>query len=847
MIKKFLIFLTLTITTQSFAYDYTNLHKMLIRFYGYQRAGIKGGDAHNLNPNWSKALHQNDAYKGNPLDGGWYDAGDHIKFGMNLSYAVYCLLKGYDVFPSGYTDTYALDKDASDNIPDILNEVKVATDYLMKAVIDANTVILDVGKAEEEHGPLTEIRNPDGRTSDNQFVLASGADVPALYAADLALMSTLYRKIDSNYADKCLAKAKEAFKFAKKKMAENKPICDAQSKGQKDGRPAYLYYYEYNTEKKKYMTSVDDKLVAAGIELYRASDASDPDYATYKSWATRNITNLFTCIGYSFVGPLASIEVWRQGLGTATSLVSNISEHVNARIQESGFFKNIYQNSGWGTARDAGSAAFEYALAYIITSDESKRTSYQKHIENHINWVSGIGGTQSYVVGFQGNSPQKIHYRSPAKDQGGPKGAVVSGPVPSGTSANWQDNGSADYCEVAIDYNAGIIGAIAFLNALANPGSDTKISSAFTVDNKNPSFNTDGVKFSVGFSKSVAWTINIKGAFGSKTLTGTGTSVSQAWDGSADKGVFISGEDVVAKLSIDGNIASYDLLKATPVALSILQAKAPAKSPSDSLVDDFADSDLNNRFGKWVPFGSVTSGWQATTAAVVTSPNTKPLRVDCFVADNEPTTFGGVKATFNAAGSAVTINPAKTIVFDAWAKSKVNLVVELEQTNITDGAYYQTTVPLTEKLNIYRLSISEFVQPQWKTGEVSRDLSKISSVRFTIYDSTNMFYYYLDNVYIEDLQIKTTSILSQSANSSVHSLNPSISNGLIRYNINQNLTSPIEIAIYNVAGKIVLKDKLNATGSRSILLSRLPAGMYTLVHSINGKSVGQKVKFAHIQ
>lgn len=847
MIKKLMIFLIMTVTTQIFAYDYTNLHKMLIKFYGYQRAGIKGGDAHNLNPNWSKALHTNDAYKGNPLDGGWYDAGDHIKFGMNLSYTVYCLLKGYDVFPAGYADTYSWDYGAADGIPDILNEVKVATDYLMKAVINDNTIILDVGIAESEHGPIAEIRNPDGRTNDGQFILASGADIPALYAADLALMSTLYRKYDSDYADKCLEKAKVAFKFAKKKLADKKEICQAQSKGTKDGRPAYLYYYEYNTTSNKYMTSIDDKLVAAGVELYRASNASDPEYNTYKSWATKTITNLFTCIGYSFVGPLSAFEVWRQGLGNATSLTSNLSNHINDKIQESGFFKGIYQNSGWGTARDAGSAAFEFALAYVVTSDESKRTNYKTLTENHVNWVAGIGGTQSYIVGFQGNSPKNIHYRSPARNSGGPTGAVVSGPIPNGNNANWADDGSAEYCEVAIDYNAGIIGAIAFLNALANPGNDVKINSSFDVDNKNPSFDKGGVKFSVGFSKSIEWTIDIKGAFGSKTLTGTGNSVSQTWDGSADKGMFISGEDVVAKLSIDGNIASYDLLKATPVKLSIIQAKAPTKSSSDTLIDDFTDSNLNNRFGKWVPFGSITTGWQATTASVVSSPTSKPLQVDCFVTSYDPTSsFAGVKATFNASGSAVSISPAKSIIFDAWAKSKVNLVVELEQSNITDGAYHQVTVPLTDKINTYRLNFSDFNQPEWKTNEVARDLNKITSIRFTVYDSTNMFYYYIDNVYIEDLQVKPTSILHQKANTSL-SVNPLISNGLIRYNIDQNIVSPIEIAIYSIAGKIVLKDKFAATGTKSISLSRLPAGMYTLIHSMNGKTVGQKIKFAYMK
>ena len=65
---------------------------------------------------------------------------------MPLGYTVYCLLKGYDVFPSAYSDNYSWDYGAKDGIPDILNEVKYATDYINKAVISKDQIVLDVEK-----------------------------------------------------------------------------------------------------------------------------------------------------------------------------------------------------------------------------------------------------------------------------------------------------------------------------------------------------------------------------------------------------------------------------------------------------------------------------------------------------------------------------------------------------------------------------------------------------------------------------------------------------------------------------------------------------------------------------
>ena len=288
-------------------------------------------------------------------------------------------------------------------------------------------------------------------------VYLSGADIPAEYAACLALMSTVYRKFDATYADQCLAKAKTAFNFARKKVeagGDNNLYCNAQQKA-----GAYLYYYP--TVDNVLNRTVDDKLVAAGVELYRATNDGDP---IYKTWAKKSIPDVYNCMGYAYIGPLSSFEVWRQGLGGASSLNSNLG-FINKTIKTTGVFNGIYQNSGWGTARDAGTAAFEYALAYITTPSQDARDLYLEKIKAHVDWVAGYTGSpaRSYVIGFNGSPATNIHYRTTAS---GPKGGVVSGPDING---NWSNDGTPEHCEVALDYNAGIVGAVAFLKAYGIP------------------------------------------------------------------------------------------------------------------------------------------------------------------------------------------------------------------------------------------------------------------------------------------------------------------------------------------------------------------------------------------
>ncbi len=820
MKKLIVLALALSLVSQVRAQNYSQLHDMLIKFYCYQRAGLASGSAGNCNPGKANAWHGGDNFNGNKLDGGWYDAGDYIKFGMPLGYTVYCLLKGYDVFPSAYS--------ATNGIPNILTEVKFATDYMMKAVINNDTIVLDVGQAADEHETWG-VKYESGR-SGNQILLCSGADVPAMYVACLALMSTLYRKYDQNYANQCLAKAKTAFEFVRKKVeagGDNNLYCNAQTKHGK-----YLYYYP--DVEGTLQRQINDKLVAAGVEMYRATNDEDP---IYKTWAKKNITSPYSIMGYTYIGPLASFEVWRQGLGGASALASNVG-FIETKIQTTGVFKDIFKNSGWGTAREAGSAAFEYALAYITNDDQATRSHYSDRIKNHVDWVAGYFGSskRSYVIGFNNSPATFIHYRT---DRAGPQGGLVSGPDDGG---NWSNDGTPEHCEVAIDYNAGITGAVAFLKAIDNPGTDVQVTQAFSATNKEGvNFTSKTVTFSAGFSKSVAWTIKISGAYGSKSFTGTGTSINQSWDGSADDGFFLSGEIVAANLTIDGNIVAYDIVKARGINIIIDVAKKPPVSSTDVLLDDFEDNDTIHKINgnKWSAFGTGT-----TLIRVVDDDGSKALRITCNVSKPGNTTYSGTRATFNN-GNPVSIGPAKAVAFDMKANKEVNVCVELEQANITDGAYYSAVIPVMKSKNTYRLNFSDFTQPSWKTASVPLDLNNITSLRFTVYDSVGIAQVFLDNVFVDQMQVAVLSVNKIPEMFVQSYLKPAVSNGSLIYKLPEFAGSRIDVAIFDMTGKLVMKQGLvgRNNGMTTVSLSRLPSGMYTAVHYIDGKASGSKINF----
>jgi hypothetical protein len=751
--KKLAVFLIVSVNVFSLmAQDWADMQKKTIHFYRYQRAGQKGVHCHNpyyedITSNWP---HQNDNYNGKDLSGGWYDAGDFVKFGLPFSSTVYILLKGYDVFPGGYSDYDSWDKfGVPDSIPDILNEVKFATDYIMKAVINNTTVVYDVGDGTADHAcSLNGCGGPTNSSSvgNRPARLADGADVPGLHAASLALMSQLYRKYDAKYADSCLMKAKEAYQAGWSKR----------SKG-----VSSQYGEFYNTSKTPSGFIWHDKMMAGAIELYRVT--KEQKYLDDLKTLGQNDAVMYNNIGYTNVAPIVIFEKWRQGIGTESDLLKHItwlkSKVINNPSKPS--MNGVYYNQHWGMAGGVACASFASALAYVTTPDDL----YKDFAEQQLLWVSGHkSGSRSWIVGYN-NGPGAVHHRNAIWKNKLPEGGLVSGPDSNG---NYQNSaGAYEYTEVALDYNAGIPGAIAFFRDLSST-TTVKVSKALSASAATIDFTKSAsVTFSATLDKSASWKLVLTGSKSgaTKTFSGSGTSISKDWTGDADEGNFVVYDAVRAEIVVE-NLAIYHLARAK-ASVEISGLKKSAFKTTDILVDNFDDSDFVNKHnGQWSLFTDEGIGGGSTTYPLAlpkvnkeAGENGLGFKVILYTkADVIEHPFSGVRTTFNSKGTLVSLGNAKSIVFDVkgtTASVGSSFYVEIEQDDIKDSAYYGQKVTIGNDLwNRIRIPLTETALSvrSWKTVSVPLSLNKVKAIRFVNYESESVNII-LDSIHIEDLKI----------------------------------------------------------------------------------------------
>lgn len=76
--------------------------------------------------------------------GGWYDAGDQIKFTLNQAATAYHLLLAYRLQPSLFGKIHS-----RSDLPDVLDEARHGLEFLMKVHPDADTFVIQVGNAED--------------------------------------------------------------------------------------------------------------------------------------------------------------------------------------------------------------------------------------------------------------------------------------------------------------------------------------------------------------------------------------------------------------------------------------------------------------------------------------------------------------------------------------------------------------------------------------------------------------------------------------------------------------------------------------------------------------------------
>lgn len=122
--------------------------------------------------------------------GGWYDAGDQIKFTLNIAYTTYHLLLAYRLAP----ELHGRPVSATAPLPPLLAEAYHGLDYLARTFPDRDTFIVQVGD-ERDHGQPPRLPENDALDGRRPALCALSRTHMASAAAALALGARTWREL----------------------------------------------------------------------------------------------------------------------------------------------------------------------------------------------------------------------------------------------------------------------------------------------------------------------------------------------------------------------------------------------------------------------------------------------------------------------------------------------------------------------------------------------------------------------------------------------------------------------------------------------------------------------------
>ncbi|KAI3421653.1 Endoglucanase [Psidium guajava] len=176
-----------------------------LMFFEAQRSGKLPNDQR-VKWRGDSALHDGFS-QGADLVGGYYDAGDHVKFGLPMAFSITMLAWGAAEFRKEITSLNQMDH--------ALRAVRWGTDYILKAHPQPDVLWAQVGDGDSDHYCWE--RAEDMTTPRNAYKLDHenpGSDLAGETAAALAAASLAFRPYNSSYSDLLLVHAKQLFSFA---------------------------------------------------------------------------------------------------------------------------------------------------------------------------------------------------------------------------------------------------------------------------------------------------------------------------------------------------------------------------------------------------------------------------------------------------------------------------------------------------------------------------------------------------------------------------------------------------------------------------------------------------------
>ncbi|CAK7350136.1 unnamed protein product [Dovyalis caffra] len=393
---------------QSFNYDEA-LSKSLLYFES-QRSGRL---PYNQRVTWRYHSGLTDGLEqGVDLVGGYYDAGDNVKFGLPMAFTITML--------SWSVIEYREQISKAGELEHALEAIKWGTDYFIKAHTHPNVFWAEVGDGDTDHYCW---QRPEDMTTSRQAYKVDenspGSDIAGETAAAMAAASIVFRKTIPHYSHLLLHHAQQLFRFGDKHRGK---------------------YDESVKVAKGHYTSVSgymDELLWAGLWLYKATD--NEGYLNYVienahafggiTWA---ITEFSWDVKYAGLQLIASMllteERHRKHQHILKEYRSKAEYYLCACLRKNNV-TNVHRTPGgllyirqWNNMQYVSTAAFLLTTYsdYLQASNQRLQcdqgtlepSDIFKFAKSQVDYILGSNPTgMSYLVGYGSKYPQAVHHR----------------------------------------------------------------------------------------------------------------------------------------------------------------------------------------------------------------------------------------------------------------------------------------------------------------------------------------------------------------------------------------------------------------------------------------------------
>ncbi|XP_062092150.1 endoglucanase 8-like [Humulus lupulus] len=399
--------------------DYGDALSKSILFFEGQRSG-KLPSSQRMT--WRKDSALQDGFDiGVDLVGGYYDAGDNVKFNFPMAFSTTML--AWSVIEFG--------KSMGADLPHALDAIRWGTDYLLKATSVPGFVFVQVGDPYGDH--MCWERPEDMDTPRTPFAVSKqfpGSEVSAEIAAALAASSMAFRSSDRGYAARLLNRARTVFDFADKNRGSYNDTL---------GHWVCPFYCDFS--------GYQDELVWGAAWLFKAT--KEPYYWNYVTTSIhtlnsivehRDIDGVIYTDGYSFaefgwdtktagINVLMSKFLVSNASASSTPFITDADNFICSVLPESPTKSVSYSPGGLLFKRGGSNLQHATALSFLLVAysrylNQAKRVvhcgnnivaSPSRLIQvarSQVDYILGNNPTKmSYMVGYGAKFPQRIHHR----------------------------------------------------------------------------------------------------------------------------------------------------------------------------------------------------------------------------------------------------------------------------------------------------------------------------------------------------------------------------------------------------------------------------------------------------